>query len=56
MVLNHNIECYAVITYFAANNGEVDKNGTSYDSNSVIKADASVEYLVFEAQQYLNYM
>lgn len=42
----------AGITYFGTD-GVADANGTTYDSNSVIKGDTSVEYFVFEAQQYL---
>ena len=42
----------AGITYFGTN-GIADENGTTFDSNSVIEGDSSVEYFVFEAQQYL---
>ena len=34
-------------------NGVADTAGTTYDSNSVIKGESSVEYYVVEAQHYL---
>ena len=42
----------AGITYFGTQ-GVVDAAGTSFDSNQVIEADASVKYWVVEAQQYV---
>ncbi|MBA6340364.1 hypothetical protein H4J59_05070 [Colwellia sp. MB02u-10] len=42
----------AGITYFGVD-GIADTNGTTFDSNSVIKGDSSVEYYTFEAQHYI---
>jgi hypothetical protein len=42
----------AGVTYFAVD-GVADPDGTTFDSNSVIKGESSVEYFVLEAQQYL---
>ncbi len=42
----------AGITYFGTQ-GVVDAAGTSFDSNQVIEADASVKYWAVEAQQYV---
>ncbi len=43
----------AGITYFGNSNGVADANGTTYDSNSVIEGESSVQYYVVEAQQYI---
>nr|WP_155949184.1 hypothetical protein [Gayadomonas joobiniege] len=43
----------AGITYFGSN-GVADPDGTTFDSNQVIKGDSSVDYWVVEAQQYLT--
>ena len=43
----------AGITYFGDDNGVVDSEGTTFDSNSVIKGESSVKYWVVEAQQYI---
>lgn len=43
----------AGVTYLGDQNGAADSTGTTYDSNSVIKGDTSVEYWVVEAQQFL---
>ena len=42
----------AGITYFGVD-GIANANGTTFDSNSVIKGDSSVEYYTFEAQHYI---
>ncbi|MEG3767677.1 hypothetical protein [Alteromonas sp. 14N.309.X.WAT.G.H12] len=42
----------AGITYFGTD-GVLDPNGTTFDSNQVIKGDASVDYWSIEAQQYI---
>nr|WP_158768315.1 hypothetical protein [Paraglaciecola sp. L1A13] len=42
----------AGITYFGID-GVVDPTGTTFDSNSVIKGDTSVEYWTVEAQHYV---
>lgn len=42
----------AGITYFGTD-GVADENGTTFDSNSVIKGESSVEYYAVEAQQYI---
>ena len=42
----------AGITYFGTD-GVEDENGTTFDSNSVIKGESSVEYYAVEAQQYI---
>jgi len=43
----------AGVTYFGDENGAADPTGTTFDSNSVIEGDTSVEYWVVEAQQFL---
>ncbi|MEL0646864.1 hypothetical protein V6248_05480 [Pseudoalteromonas agarivorans] len=43
----------AGITYFGNASGVADANGTTYDSNSVIEGESSVQYYVVEAQQYI---
>lgn len=43
----------AGITYFGDDNGVADSEGTTFDSNSVIKGESSVKYWVVEAQQYI---
>lgn len=43
----------AGITYLGDGSGVADPNGTTYDSNRVVKGESSVEYFVLEAQQYL---
>lgn len=42
----------AGVTYFGTN-GVADANGTTYDSNSVIKGESSVQYYNVEAQHYI---
>ena len=42
----------AGITYFGVD-GVADPDGTTFDSNSVIAGESSVEYWVLEAQQYI---
>ena len=42
----------AGVTYFG-DNGVADANGTTFDSNTVIKGDTSVEYYTIEAQHYI---
>ncbi|MEP4890681.1 MAG: hypothetical protein ABJV04_11680 [Aliiglaciecola sp.] len=41
----------AGITYFGVD-GVADPNGTTFDSNSVIRGESSVKYYTFEAQHY----
>ncbi|NNC77717.1 MAG: hypothetical protein HKN77_07110, partial [Woeseiaceae bacterium] len=41
------------ITYFGDVNGVLDPAGTTFDSTSVIRGETSVEYFIFEAQQYV---
>lgn len=43
----------AGVTYFGDVNGVADPDGTTYDSVSVVRGNSSVEYWIFEAQQYL---
>ncbi len=43
----------AGITYLGDVSGVLDPNGTTYDSDRVVKGESSVEYFVLEAQQYL---
>ena len=40
------------ITYFGVD-GIADPSGTTFDASNVVSGDSSVEYFVFEAQQYL---
>lgn len=43
----------AGVTYFGDANGVVDPTGTTFDSNSVIEGESSVEYWNLEAQYYV---
>ena len=43
----------AGVTYFGDVNGVADANGTTFDSNSVIKGESSVAYWNLEAQHYV---
>ena len=41
------------ITYFGDMDGVADPDGTSFDSNRVVRGETSVEYFVLEAQYYV---
>ncbi|MBO1255671.1 hypothetical protein J3L16_08245 [Alteromonas sp. 5E99-2] len=43
----------AGITYFGDSNGVANLQGTTFDSNQVVRGDSKVEFFTVEAQQYI---